>query len=492
MKINSFNSIVMDRFQILQTTCNKIRINHEAFIKVLANFLDTENDSAVYIKDEFFKLFKSSKESSKKLLDISKKIEVIIRDNLFSIEFSSTIFFETKIAELENLVGVIDGQADEVSHNFENLSNNFYFYLKEKSTNLNLAEMVRDGAADLNILNIEFDKNLKNTLNNLDELLLSINAEKYNFTDFLEQSYKKKFIEESELLLKKIENSSNKILGNFAHEFRKIESENSNLRNSFDIIKQNFTDSEMQNNKLKEDFSSYEKRLNQIVQSRTEDIDYLLNDKLEKLDIKCNEKLIAIDSSYQDAKNNYELFTNLVENAGIYKLTENYKTKADEEKKEYTTYRKHTTQAIIAAIVSTLAIFVIAFLEHLFSTTKTDTNFLLLASRLSISVMFFVLAFYLSKQAAKHYECYQENHRTFLQLAALEPFMARMSHDEQKEIRKGLIPSYFNQSVDGKFAAKGDEVDISMMFTFMDKLSNFAQGKKDTKPAETPATEPKP
>ena len=92
--------------------------------------------------------------------------------------------------------------------------------------------------------------------------------------------------------------------------------------------------------------------------------------------------------------------------------------------------------------------------------------------------MFFVLALYFSKQAAKHYECYQENHRTFLQLAALEPFMANMTLEEQKEIRKSLIPSYFNQSVDGKFAIKGDEVDMSKMFTFMDKLSNLVPGNK--------------
>ena len=117
-------------------------------------------------------------------------------------------------------------------------------------------------------------------------------------------------------------------------------------------------------------------------------------------------------------------------------------------------------------------------LEYWKANPPVDTNYFTILARLTVSLMFFVLALYFSKQAAKHYECYQENHRTFLQLAALEPFMANMTLEEQKEIRKSLIPSYFNQSVDGKFAIKGDEVDMSKMFTFMDKLSNLVPGNK--------------
>ena len=105
--------------------------------------------------------------------------------------------------------------------------------------------------------------------------------------------------------------------------------------------------------------------------------------------------------------------------------------------------------------------------------------------------MFFILALYLSKQAAKHYECFQENHKTFLQLAALEPFIGPMNDDDKLAVRKSLIPSYFNQNNNSQYASKGDEVDMSMMFTFMDRLSNFSQNKKDTKPAESTMTETK-
>jgi len=150
-----------------------------------------------------------------------------------------------------------------------------------------------------------------------------------------------------------------------------------------------------------------------------------------------------------------------------------------------------TIGAIVLAIIATIVVITIPIIEHWKANPPVDMDYFTLFARLSISIMFFVLALYTSKQAAKHYECYQENHRTFLQLAALEPFMTRMSHDEQKEIRKGLIPSYFNQGSDGKFAAKADEVDMSMMFTFMDKLSNFSQNKKDDNTTEIKATEAK-
>ncbi len=191
-------------------------------------------------------------------------------------------------------------------------------------------------------------------------------------------------------------------------------------------------------------------------------------DNLNNVIVSVNQKLDEIDTLHAD-------FKNVVEKAGIYDLIVNYKDKAEEEKTEYQDYRKYTTWSIIAAIISTIVIFAISLSEHIGSDSP-QINYLLLVSRLSISVMFFVLAFYLSKQAAKHYECYQENHRTFLQLAALEPFMARMTDDEKKEIRKGLIPSYFNQGADDKFAAKGDEV--STLQALITPLSEIAASLK--------------
>lgn len=105
--------------------------------------------------------------------------------------------------------------------------------------------------------------------------------------------------------------------------------------------------------------------------------------------------------------------------------------------------------------------------------------------------MFLVLALFFSKQAAKHYECHQENNRTFLQLAALEPFMANMSPADQLAIRKQLVPTYFNQNADGKFASKGDEIDISTnMHNLLSQVISVVAERKDPKPStnetETP------
>ncbi|MEG0553655.1 MAG: hypothetical protein RR533_09065 [Carnobacterium sp.] len=198
-----------------------------------------------------------------------------------------------------------------------------------------------------------------------------------------------------------------------------------------------------------------------------------------------NTKLNEINKAHTD-------FINLVEKAGIYELTQNYKTKADEEKKDYKLNMWLTIGSIVLAIFATIAVITIPIIEHWKATPPVPMDYFTLFARLSISLMFFVLALYTSKQAAKHYECYQENHRTFLQLAALEPFMSRMSHDEQKEIRKGLIPSYFNQGVDGKFAAKGDEVDLpTNIHAIVNRAFDLVGEKKEPKTAENTATDTK-
>ncbi|MDC4325338.1 hypothetical protein NQ661_15685, partial [Acinetobacter baumannii] len=50
----------------------------------------------------------------------------------------------------------------------------------------------------------------------------------------------------------------------------------------------------------------------------------------------------------------------------------------------------------------------------------------------------------------------------------------------QKEIRKGLIPSYFNQTSDGKYSSKGDEVDLSSnMTTIFTNLIDKIPSKKE-------------
>lgn len=227
--------------------------------------------------------------------------------------------------------------------------------------------------------------------------------------------------------------------------------------------------------------------LNEKTQHLELDFSTIINEKKLKIDQELEIERKKISTNIKDAKDAlfaeektirdaHKDFLTLVGNAGIYKLTENYNEKAKDEKKEYKRFRRYTAYSLIAAIVSTFFIFIWALFDKPDTTydfmgylsqheSSNKIDYFLLLSRLSISLMFFVLAYYLSKQASKHYECYQENHRTFLQLAALEPFMVKMNEDEQKIIRKGLIPTYFNQNADGKFAPAGDEIGFPSSIT---------------------------
>lgn len=195
-------------------------------------------------------------------------------------------------------------------------------------------------------------------------------------------------------------------------------------------------------------------------------------------------RLNDLSNIITNTKQNHTSFINLVEKAGIYELTQNYSKKADEEKQEYKDYRKYTTWAILAAIAATLVIFALPIIESWIIKQVVHMDYFTLFARLTISIMFFALAFYTSKQAGKHYECYQENHRTYLQLAALEPFISRMNDDDKLAIRKELISVYFNKTDDGKFAAKGDEVDLpsnwtSIVHKLIDTVKDNKQAAKN-------------
>lgn len=277
------------------------------------------------------------------------------------------------------------------------------------------------------------------------------------------QEFQSKYEEKTELIIKNFENEVKNLINQFDRKLHNLTLDQDKVISSNKLITQNIDESLENLANINKRTQSVELELSKIIGVESdkiksdlakargniaEDLNNIINESKDQTD--------AIKLAHSD-------FIGLVEKAGIYDLTNNYKDKSKEEKDEYQTYRKYTTRSIIAAIISTITVFAYAFWEQsqLPAGKVVETDYLLLVSRLSISLMFFVLALYLSKQASKHYECYQENHRTFLQLAALEPFMARMTPEEQKEIRKALIPSYFNQANDGKYASKGDEVDFS-------------------------------
>lgn len=301
-------------------------------------------------------------------------------------------------------------------------------------------------------------KSFIKTKDEINELINKISDEK-------NIEYIERFNEDTKLIIKKFENQIQNLTQKFENQIQSFNLDQDKVLKSSDLLTKNVDNGLKSLNILNEKIQNIELEFSKIVSLETENIKVDLNNSKNSINNKITDIINNVTSKSEAIETAHSDFTNLVKNAGIYNLTENYSKKSEEEKEEYKTYRKYTTYSIIAAIISTLLIFIIAFFEHLFSNNGNETNYLLLASRLSISVMFFVLALYLSKQSSKHYECYQDNHRTFLQLAALEPFMSRMTEEEQKEIRKGLIPSYFNQPSEGKFSTKNDEVGLPESFT---------------------------
>ncbi|MDC5299608.1 hypothetical protein OHW83_17365, partial [Acinetobacter baumannii] len=259
----------------------------------------------------------------------------------------------------------------------------------------------------------------------------------------------------------------------------------SNLKNAA-ILKERIQKIELEfTPKINEKFINIDKFLDSEVNKINED----LSKKSTEVDNQLNairSRAITKSKRIKDAHNDFVL---LVERAGIYELTQNYKNKSVEEKKDYNFFSWATIAAISLAIITTIVIIAIPIIEHWGANPPVETNYFTILARLSISLMFFVLAVYTSKQSSKHYECYQENHRTFLQLAALEPFMARMSEEEQKTIRKGLIPIYFNQNAEGKFATKGEELGMQFnMQAFVEKF--FEVGKNITDKNNTDQSKP--
>lgn len=439
--LNSIKSKISYKINSIENIIKEIQVNIE--LNILEKIPEKKLEELLIKLESSYLIFENNK---KYLKDILSRIEKYYteNDNHDIIQKNHKKNIDESIINSinQNLITILDsyGHINGDLATIENLFRDFYNKLDQTIT-INKEIKLREDLINRNLIEtIEFNK---------EKVIKSFN---YDITNLLNKS--KNNIDSIQLDINKI-NDNSKILK--------------------DDINKSLNDLLLLNNRIQ----TIEREFSMIIQKKKNEIEKIIESNKTKLN---DEIKLVKDSLLQDEqkiKNNHNDFIKLLEKSSIHILTENYKAKAEDEKIEYITYRKYTSWSIIAAIVSTLLIFIVAFAELHFSLAKDQTNYILLISRLSISIMFFVLALYLSKQASKHYECYQENHRTFLQLAALEPFMARMTCEEQKEIRKSLIPSYFNQGKDGKFAEKSDEVAIPSSFS--DKLDKLIDTVKEFK-----------
>ncbi|MCU4341754.1 hypothetical protein KTH15_13405 [Acinetobacter pittii] len=294
--------------------------------------------------------------------------------------------------------------------------------------------------------------------------------------------------ENQEKFLKKLKEDTDLLVKSYASKIKALTEEYENTIKDYKLeINELTTSSELLVKKVDTGLNKI-KELNEKTQKLDLDFSTIINEKIIKIEEELEIEKDKITNNINEVKTNllkdeqtikdaHQDFIILVQDTGIHKLTENYKKKASDENDEYKKFRRYTNRALYWAIGTAIVMFLISLFEIYF--TNKDTDLLFFIYRMTISLMFFVLAFYSSKQAAKHYECFQENNRTYLQLEALEPFMERMSEDEKKEIRKTLIPTYFNQNADGKFSPHGEEIGLpSSLSNSVEKIAEILKSWK--------------
>lgn len=345
-------------------------------------------------------------------------------------------------------------------NNKNNQRDNFINYFKEiESFKIQVDHLLLPLCIDLKnqVENAFFISNkLKSAINNENRN----QAIKYN-----------KAIEEINLIAQNFESTINLLTEKFDNRYKNFVQETEKVKQSSDLLSKNVDNGIKNTIDLNKRIQQMEIDFSKIIKNKNEEITLELEGEKSILLAHLQEIKESLAAEQQRITSAHKSFIKTVENAGIYNLTQNYDNKAKEEKTEYQTFRKYTSRSLYAAILCTIIILGIPLVEYWAANPPVNTNYYTILSRLTISLMFFVLALYFSKQAAKHYECYQENHKTFLQLAALEPFMANMLPEDQLSIRKQLIPTYFNQNADGKFAPKSEEIGLpSSLNTPIEKL----------------------
>lgn len=468
-KFDIYNSLVENTKKISSTN-NKIR----------SSIYSINNSLSIISSNDIFKTVENDiKYNSDFAISTANEIQ------------SFLIIFEKHINELITLINNNKPSTSDITgitqyYSDDPLNN------KEQFRHLIIERPIHLAFSRLTKVNNEIHKRTSSLIEVINQTKHELIELKDKISEEKEISYIERFKEDTDLLLKKYEINIKNLTNKLENRISSINLSHTELVNSNTQLSANVETTSQKLESLNEKTQNIETEFSKIITTQTEQVKRDLNVSKIELNTAVEEIKIAANTKLEDIEKAHNAFINLVSDAGIYNLTENYNNKAKEEKKQYETYRTYTGRAIGAAIFFTIIILTIPLVEHWGANPAVDINYFTILARLTISLMFFVLALYFSKQASKHYECYQENHRTFLQLAALEPFMANMTAEEKQEIRKSLVPSYFNQGVEGKFLTKGDDVDMSMMFTFMDKLSNFGQNKKDIKPVENSATETKP
>lgn len=160
---------------------------------------------------------------------------------------------------------------------------------------------------------------------------------------------------------------------------------------------------------------------------------------LEKgvLDLQKNIQLGG-ETFVSELQNKSEKASKLLESVGITTHTYGYAGVANQERQSGNWLRSF---AIILMLIS-VGILIGPTLFHLVI-ERTAVDWQNILYRIPTSIIVFIPAFYLAREAAKHREFEVQNKRIELELAALNPYLELFKEDEKNKIKEELVRNYF-------------------------------------------------
>lgn len=150
-----------------------------------------------------------------------------------------------------------------------------------------------------------------------------------------------------------------------------------------------------------------------------------------------SEILLAELASYRDQA------ARIVQSVGTIGITGNYKNIADSESKSANRWRLVTLAIFACGIGLAIATFVRFYHEPI-----NAQNIWAIAVRLMYALAIAAPAFYTARESARHRTNSDRARQTELELASLGPFIELMDAAQKEEIRRGLVPKYFGNTVE--------------------------------------------
>lgn len=304
----------------------------------------------------------------------------------------------------------------------------------------------------------KFYRNLKSKEKDVD-------SEKYELNIKLEKKIKL-FSQRANVIEKNISNIENnyaEILGNMNKVYEDLNVFNDKL------YKMNGYVSELK--------SKLHSELNDSIKSIDNDSSVKIKNIIENFNKEVGEQQENMVLEIENISNTSKSFKEFISEETSVKLTNNFKTKSDTERKWY--YIFNAISAFIIAIVIWMSYSSLTEFADKHANEFTQLDLYYLAIRLLFSFLIFSTITFTNKLANKHYFHWKKNESTYLKLTALKSFIADMSHDKQQEIHEKLIDVYFGkEDLDPTIYKKYDSSSDDLLKIFAEKFPSFGNQKK--------------